>query len=209
MAVLELPQSHRCLAAALLRRSIFDLTSQGRASVDAWHWFFAEPSGEGAGWDVDDATRVLDLSLPHLRRALIRAGYDRPPSPRHTGPCGKVPGVIPCRRCGEATPSPDIRIQRTCPACGDTLRPKYLRRYGLLSYENGATPPPRAYARAALLQLLRHGPLPSGYVLRQLGRVGLCRRTIERARRDLGLRAYPTAPQGRWLLALPAHVRAA
>ena len=177
----DLQASHRYLAAALLKRSIFDLTAQGRASTAAWHWFFADESTGGFGWQVDDATRVLELSLPHLRRALRRAGYDRPPRARHNGQRGKVVGIIPCRKCGTAVPSNDIRIQRACPACGGLLAARYLRRHGYLP-----PPParitPRAKATAALHQLLRHGPLPAAYVMQQMQRAGYALSTIMRAR---------------------------
>jgi hypothetical protein len=206
MACLEQPQHHRYLAAALLRRSIFDLTSQGRASVDAWHWLMRDPDETDPphGWDVDDATRVLDLSLPHLRRALIRAGYATPPVPQIGGQRGKIPGIIPCRLCGEAAPSPDIRIQRTCAACGDRLKPKYLRRRGLVSYVNGHTCPPRAWAKGALMHLLYQGPMPAAYVYRQLLRAGITKKAIRKARRDLGIRAKPCGFRGPWVLELRA-----
>jgi hypothetical protein len=208
MAILEQPQHHRYLAAALLRRSIFDLTSQGKHSVDAWHWLLTDPQG-AYGWDCEDACRVLELSLPHLRRALLRAGYDRPPIPQIGGQRAKIPGIIPCRHCGEASPAPDMRVQRTCAACGDRIRPKYLRRRGLLSYENGQRCSRRAWARAALQQLLYQGPLPAAYVMRQLMRVGLLPMTIRRARRDLGITRTPAGFQGPWVWALPMVLRRA
>lgn len=201
MAMLERPAHHRPLAASILKRAVFDLTSRSRHAVDAWHWFFAEPAAP-QGWDFEDAALVLELSVPHLRRALIRAGFQRPPQAMTGTQRGKVAGIIPCRVCGEAVPTPDVRIQRTCPSCGDSLKPKYLRRHGLLPRH--PTPPPsrQTYAQAALQQLLRHGPLPVTYCERHLRKVGCTKGTIARARLALGCQAIKVGHSGPWMVKL-------
>lgn len=206
MAVLELPSSHRYLAAAILRRAVFDLTTRSRSCREAWDWFFTDPDEQSPaeGWDFEDAARVLELSVPHLRKALIRAGYGQPPEPVIGGQRQKIAGIIPCRSCGVACPAPDVRIQRTCPACGGRLAPKYLRRRGLLTYQNGETCSRVAHAEAALQHVLYQGPLPAQYVQRQLERAGLRPITIRRARERLRLVSRPTGAHRPWVWMLPS-----
>jgi hypothetical protein len=204
--ILEAPEHHRYLAAAILRRAVFDLTTRARSCAEAWEWFFIDPPDNqpANGWDFEDVVRVLELSGPHLRRSLIRAGFHERPQPLLGGQRQKVAGIIPCRICGVACAAPDVRIQRTCPACGGRLRPKYLRRRGLLSYDNRSRPSRVAHAKAALIHVLYQGPLPTRYVEQQLRHVGISRRTIERARADLRIQARRTSADGPWFLALSA-----
>lgn len=214
MSTLSLPDHHKPLAAAILRRALYDVLVMGRYARDSWAWLMmpAPEDDEGEGWDAEDCCRLLELSLPHLRRALYRRGFAFPPKPVTGGQREKVPGTIPCRKCGIPAPSPDRRIQRTCAACGERLLVPYLIRRGLLTQQFYETCKPIEYTKAALKYLLAQGPMPAAYVQAQLARAGQrtpSLRTVYNAADALGIVRWKVGCQGPSYWALPEEEKTA